>query len=568
MIILGINAFGHDAAAVLLIDGETVFAASQERFDRQRHSAAFPAEAILAALEHASVAPEAVDAVAFPWTRGMGRLSKAWHVVKGWPRTRAYFTEPPDHHLPSRQGYLRNMREVASWLDRGILGGLGLRAPLVRVPHHEAHAASAMLGLPAEAPALVLTADGMGEWTTTATWDVASGRPRRRRRAVYPHSAGKAYAAVTQWLGFWPESDEGKTMGLAAYGREDTDGYRFARSLLRHDARRLLRVRTKAFDFPHGAGRLYGDAFLEALGPARASDAPLRDGDADVALGMQHAIEEAMLSVAREGLAATGASHLGLAGGLFLNCAMNGVLARRLDAEVHPFPVAGDAGAAWGAAAAVHRARTGERPAPLRTLRLGSPVRATEADALAQMHEGHRADDPAATLVDALRADRIVAVARGRAEFGPRALGGRSVVALPRSVAMRDEVNRRKGREAWRPLAPIVRVEDRRWFELEGPSPFMITTGLATDAARARTPGVVHEDGTARVQTVGPEDDPFLREVLDRLEAEGEPPVLLNTSLNRRGEPIVDTAEEAYTAAASMGVDAVLLDDCWLPLAR
>ena len=177
-------------------------------------------------------------------------------------------------------------------------------------------------------------------------------------------------------------------------------------------------------------------------------------------------------------------------------------------------------------------------------------------------------DDPAGTLVEALRGDQIVAIARGRAEFGPRALGGRSVVALPRTVAMRDEVNRRKGREAWRPLAPIVRAEDRRWFELEGPSPFMITTGIATDAAKAQVPGVVHEDGTARVQTVGPGDDPFLREVLDRLEAAGEPPVILNTSLNRRGEPIVDTAKEAYTAAAAMGVDAVLIDALWLPLGR
>jgi len=496
----------------------------------------------------------------------MGRLPKAWHVVKGWPKTRAYFTEPPDHHLPSRRGYLRNMRRVSRWLNRGRLEGLGLRAPVIRVPHHEAHAASAVLALPSGARGLVLTADGMGEWTTTATWVIEAGRPHRRRRAVYPHSAGKAYAAVTQWLGFWPESDEGKTMGLAAYGREGTEGYTFARSLLRHDARRLLRVRTRAFGFPHGASRLYGDAFLDTLGPARESKAPLRDGDADVALGIQHAIEDAMVRAAQEGLAEAGASHLGLAGGLFLNCAMNGVLARRLDATVHPFPVAGDAGAAWGAAAAVHRARTGQSPDPLRTLRLGTPLRAADAERLAREHGGRRVDNPVAQLVEALCADRIVAVARGRAEFGPRALGGRSVVALPRSIAMRDEVNRRKGREAWRPLAPIVRAEDTRWFDLAHPSPFMITTGLATEAAKARVPGVVHEDGTARVQTVGPNDDPFLREVLDALEAAGEPPVLLNTSLNRRGEPIVDSAQEAYTAASAMGVDAVLLDACWVPL--
>jgi carbamoyltransferase len=160
----------------------------------------------------------------------------------------------------------------------------------------------------------------------------------------------------------------------------------------------------------------------------------------------------------------------------------------------------------------------------------------------------------------------VVGVARGRAEFGPRALGGRSVLASPTSTAKRDDVNARKGREAWRPLAPIVREEDSRYFTLPGPSPHMITTGLATDEAKQRIPGVVHVDGTARVQTVARGGDPFLRALLDALEVLGAPPVVINTSLNRRGEPIVDTAEQAFAAAKAMGLDALVLEDCYVTL--
>ncbi len=212
MIVLGLNAFGHDAAAVLLVDGDVVFASSQERFDRVRHSAAYPQEAAEAALAHAGLEPGDVDAIAFPWTRGMARWQKAWHVLKGLPRSRAYFTDPPDSLLPDRKGYLRAMRGLEQRLRAE-----GFGARVHRVPHHLAHAASGALALPGGTGGVV-TADGMGEWTTAATWRTEGNRLERLRRAVYPHSPGKAYAAVTQWLGFVPESGEGKTMGLAGYG--------------------------------------------------------------------------------------------------------------------------------------------------------------------------------------------------------------------------------------------------------------------------------------------------------------------------------------------------------------
>lgn len=557
-VVLGLNAFGHDAAAVLLVDGEAVFAASEERFDRVRYSPAFPARAIDRALAFAGLAPDDVDVVAFPWARGMARLRKALHVARHLPESLAFLREPPDARLPSRRSYLAEMASLPRRLRE-----VGLRARVVHVPHHDAHAASAALLLP-DASGAVLTADGMGEWVTAAAFAVERGLPARRRAARYPHSAGKAYAAVTAWLGFEPEADEGKTMGLCAYGDPSSRGAAFGRTLLRPDPRRLLRVELTRFAYHLGSARRYGDAFLTQLGPARRPDEALRPGDADVALGIQEAIEGMALDAASRLLRETGAPALGLAGGLFLNCRLNGVLARACPVPVLPFPVAGDAGAAWGAAAWVHRRATGRPAAPPRSLRLGSPIGDDEAARALAGREARRLPLPALCEEVATRVARgaLVGVARGRAEAGPRALGGRSVLARADDPATRDRLNDHKGRERWRPVAPVVRAEDvGRLFRPGLPSPHMILTLVAEpDAREGRLRGGVHADGTARVQTVTPEEEPFLHGVLTALASRGHVAVL-NTSLNRRGEPIVDSAAEALVAAEAMRLDALVLED-------
>ena len=559
-VILGLNAYGHDAAAVLLVDGRIAFAASEERYDRVRHSAAFPAGAALAAFRAAGIAPKDVDVVAFPWTRGMGRLRKALHVAARFPRSLAFLREPPDTLLPNRTEYLRAM----SRLSRDVRA-LGIGAPIRRIPHHLAHAASAALALPG-ATGAVLTADGMGEWTTAATWEVREGRPRRLASASYPHSPGKAYAAVTSWLGFRPESDEGKTMGLAGYGDPAAPGARFARGLLVPDARRLLRVDTSKFGFPWGEARLYGDAFLDVLGPARRADEPLRPGDADAARGIQDAVEAFALDAAQRLLAKTGAKALGLAGGLFLNCAMNGRLARELSVPVLPFPVAGDAGAALGAAALVHLDATGRSAEPLSTLRVGHDIGDEEARLAVEPRGGMRLDPAALSTEVARRISKgaLVGVARGRAELGPRALGGRSVLARADDPAARDRLNDQKGRERWRPVAPVVREADvSRWFDPAFSSPWMILALRARNAARAGPlSGAVHVDESARVQSVTRDGEPFLHALLDALEPLGHAAVV-NTSLNRRGEPIVNTAVEAVAAAEAMRLDTLVVGD-WL----
>ncbi len=562
MIVLGLNAYGHDAAAVLLVNGRVAFAASEERYDRVRHSGAFPRAAIAAALAHAGLRERDVDAVAFPWSKGMARARKALHVLRHWPRSRAFLRERPEERLPDRRGYLRAMAGLPRDLE-----ALGLAAPLVRVPHHLAHAHSALLAFDdPSAPTAVLTADGMGEWTTAATWRWDGRRLTSLEQAVYPHSAGKVYSAVTAWLGFRPESDEGKTMGLAAYGDPNSSAAAFVRRLLTPHARGLMRAATQRLGYPFGETRLYGEAFLRELGPARAPDEPLRPGDADVARGAQDALEAVLLPAARRALAATGAARLGLAGGVFLNCALNGSLSRARGVNVLPFPVAGDAGAAWGAAARVHQARTGRAAQPLTTLRLGHAVEPAEAAAVAPGAPVEAEPALVERVARLLLRGGVLGLCRGRAELGPRALGGRSVLASPTTTGRRDDVNARKGREAWRPLAPVVRVDARHWFPELGPSPHMISTFQASPQARLEIPGAVHADGSARVQTLDTHGDRFLAALLTRLEALGHPPCVLNTSLNRRGEPIVTSAAEALASARAMRLDALVLADRWLDL--
>ena len=554
MIVLGLHAFGHDAAAVLLVDGRPVFAASEERYDRHRHSAAFPEGAIEAALGVAGIRREDVDVVAFPWTRGMARTRKLWHVVRGLPSTLAFLREPPDDVVPGRVAYLRSMRTLEATLARR-----GFQAAARRVPHHEAHATAAALALP-EGTGAVLTADGMGEWTTAAAWAAVGGTVRRLRAAAYPHSPGKTYAALTQWLGFRPESDEGKTMGLAAYGDPDAPVARSARRLMTADRRRILRVDLDRLDFPVGRRRLYGKRLLDDLGPARGPGEALVQRHRDAARGIQDAVEDVFSQAAEGVLAEAGCRALGLAGGLFLNCALNGRLHEVLGGDVHPFPVAGDAGAAWGAAAHAHRQHTGRGAERLTTLRLGHDIRDAEARAAVdapRLELGALAE----AVADRLRDGELVAVARGRAEFGPRALGGRSILARATSLATRDRLNAHKGREAWRPLAPVIREEEARLFSSLAPSPAMILTFRATPEGRDRIPGGIHADGTARVQTVGRDDDPFLRTLLAALEARGEVAAFLNTSLNRPGEPIANTAAEALVAARAMRLDAIVVGD-------
>jgi carbamoyltransferase len=551
-VVLGLNAYSHDAGVALLVDGRLVFAAEEERYDRVRHSAAFPRGALAAALAHAGLGPGDVDRVAFCWRRDMGRLRKALYVARRLPRSLAFLRERPDG-LPPRLGYLRQVAGL-----RRDLREAGLSAPVVHVDHHTAHAHQAWRFGPADRAAL-LTADGMGEWTAAATWTVRDGAPRRLRHRDYPHSLGKVYAAVTQHLGFRPDADEGKTMGLAPYGRADLVP-RF-REILRPDARRLYDVDLDAFSYPLGHTRMGGAPFEARFGPPRVPEGSIEPRHEDLAHAVQDALEDVVLDVARRLRAETDAAHLGLAGGLFLNCVLNGRLRREAGFEsLFAFPAAGDAGAAAGAAALVADAPRVE----LRHAFLGDAFDGAAIDRALGDRPRRVVGDPGGVAADALADGRLVGWFQGRMEFGPRALGARSILADPRPADAADRVNKKvKFREPWRPFAPAVLAEKADdWFEDAAASPFMLLAFRARENVRARIPAVVHVDGTARVQTVGRDDgQPAFRRLLERFDERTGVPVVLNTSFNVRGEPIVRTPGEALACFDRSALDLLVLGD-------
>jgi len=544
--VLGVNAYSHDAGVALVVDGALVFAAEEERYDRKRHSAAFPQGAIAAALRHAGLSPGDIDVVAFPWRRDMGRFRKALYFVRHLPRSLAFFTERPDQ-LPARYAYLRRVAGLEH-----DLRAAGITAPVHHVEHHFAHAVQAQRFGPQDEAAL-LTADGMGEWTAAASWDGL----RELRRRCYPHSLGKVYAAVTQHLGFAPDADEGKTMGLAPYGR-DTLVPAF-RELLRPHAGHLYDVALDAFSYPFGHTRMGGPPFDRRFFPPRTQDGPIEAAHEDLAFAAQAVLEEVVLDAARRLRAETGRKHLGLAGGIFLNCKLNGRLLRESGFEsLFVFPAAGDAGAAAGAAAHV----AGLRRSELTHAYWGEAFEDVESAVRDRPHR--RVEDPAQAAADALAQGKIVGWFHGRAEFGPRALGARSILADPRLPDIRDRINRTvKFREDFRPFAPAVLEEEAgAWFEGACPSPFMLLTFPVRAAMRDRIPGVVHVDGSARVQTVAKDGGHrAFRRLLEAFHEATGVPLVLNTSFNVRGEPIVRTPAEALAVFDKAAIDLLVLHD-------
>jgi carbamoyltransferase len=551
-VVLGLNAYSHDAGVALLVDGRLVFAAEEERYDRVKHSAAFPRRALAAALAHAGLGAGEVDRVAFCWKKDMARLRKALYVLARLPRSLPFLRERPAG-LPPR---LRYLKDVAR-LERD-LAAAGVTAPVSYVEHHLAHAVQAWRFGPADEAAL-LTADGMGEWTATATWRAAGDAPRRLRHRSYPQSLGKLYAAVTQHLGFLPDADEGKTMGLAPYGRPAL--VPAFRGILRPDPARLYRIDLSAFAYPSGRTAMAGAPFARRFGPARAPDAPIEPLHEDLAFAAQAVLEETVVDVARRLRAETGARHLGLAGGIFLNCVLNGRLLREAGFDtLFAFPAAGDAGAAAGAAAWV----AGMRRTELRHAFLGDASDARAVDAALAGRRFAVVPDPAGTAAAALAEGKVVAWFQGRMEFGPRSLGARSILADPRDASIKDRLNRAvKFREGFRPFAPAVLEEEAHaWFVDARPSPFMLLAFEARPERRAAIGGVVHVDGSARVQTVGREPEAALfRRLIEAFAARTGVPMVLNTSMNVRGEPIVRTPAEALACFDSTGIDLLLLGD-------
>ena len=579
--ILGLSAYYHDSAAALLKDGEIVAAAEEERFTRVKHEREFPEEAARYCFAQAGITAKELAAVAY-YDKPILMLDRLLET---------YLAYAP-------RGFSNFRRALPLWakekifLPRRIGKFLGsdFTGKMLFFPHHLSHAASAFYPSPFERAA-VLTVDGVGEWST-ATLGVGAGNDVRLLKEIrFPHSLGLLYSAFTYYLGFRVNSAEYKVMGLAPYGEPKYYDTILSRLVeLKEDGSFWMDMRY--FNYCEGL-TMTSPAFDRLFGgPARKPESPLEPRHLDLAASIQKVCEAIMLKMARHAQAATGEENLCLAGGVALNCVANGLIAReKIFKDIFVQPAAGDAGGALGAALLAHhqylgQTRTLRRPDAMKSSLLG-PFFLSEEIRQAINERGLSClelaeDELIEKLCALLEAGAAVGLFRGRMEFGPRALGARSIIADPRNPAMQKRLNLKiKFRESFRPFAPAILEEDAaEYFEVDGPSPYMLLTapirarhrlapapgdaaaGLARlNIPRSNLPAVTHVDYSARLQTVSRSANPFFHALLSRFKARTGCPALVNTSFNVRGEPIVRAPREAIECFLATGMDALAMEN-------
>jgi len=592
MYVLGISAYYHDAAACLIKDGEIISAAQEERFTRKKHDSAFPANAIAYCLTHARIVPEQVDHIVF--------YDKPY--LKFHRLIETYLAYAP-------RGFESFVKAIPIWLKdklfqraaiikalKGLWGsGCDWDQRLLFSEHHLSHAASAFFPSPFERAA-VLTMDGVGEWTTTSLALGEGANLTVTKEIHFPHSLGLLYSAMTYYTGFKVNSGEYKVMGLAPYGQP-----KYVKLIKDH----LIDIKDDgsfALDmsyFNYCTGLTMTNEKFDALfgGPPRTQEAELTQREMDLAASIQVVTEDVVIKLARNIAKTTGEKNLCLAGGVALNCVANGKLLREnIFDNIWIQPAAGDAGGALGAAlAAYHLMLKGPRHVTpsrdaMKGSYLGPEFSSTDvAERLAQsgaVFSMHTDDEITELTAQALADGKAVGWHCGRMEFGPRALGARSIIADPRSASMQKTLNLKvKYRESFRPFAPSVLREDvSQWFEMNVDSPYMLLVAdIVKDKRRVMTaqeeslfgidklnvprsdiPAVTHVDYSARIQTVHSGTNPRYHQLLKRFKALTGCPVLVNTSFNVRGEPIVSSPEDAFRCFMGTELDVLVVGQAFL----
>jgi carbamoyltransferase len=599
--ILGISAYYHDSAACLVEDGRIVAAAQEERFTRKKHDAGFPSKAVGYCLREAGIAASNLDLVGF-YEKPLVKFERLLETYVGCaPKgLRSYLMAMP-LWLGERLWMADDIREQLEGYEGDVLFG----------EHHESHAASAFFPSPFEQAAIV-TMDGVGEWSTSSVGVGKGNEIELHRELRFPHSLGLLYSAFTYFTGFKVNSGEYKVMGLAPYGEP-----KYVQTIKDH----LVEIREDGslwmnleyFTYPYSL-TMTGEGFERLFGRARKPEQLLTQREMDLARSVQEITEEVMLKTARFARRESGMRDLCLAGGVALNCVGNGRLLREgIFEQIWVQPAAGDAGGALGVAMSLwHRhlekprvspesAGTWERPDPSRAIRSTPPryadgmngsylgPRFTDDEIGAFLgrnsYAARRYDHPAlAERVAALLAEeQIIGLLQGRMEFGPRALGGRSILGDPRSPRLQSVMNLKiKFRESFRPFAPsVLREHVSEWFEFDGDSPYMLIVadvcpsrrvdvpdeakGLwgieKLNVPRSTIPAVTHVDNSARIQTVRRETNPLYYDIIEAFYRLTGCPVVVNTSFNVRGEPIVCTPEDAYRCFMRTNLDVLVLEN-------
>jgi carbamoyltransferase len=586
VLILGVSCYFHDAAAALLRDGQLVAAAEEERFSRKKHDSGFPENAIEFCLRTAGIKAEDLDYLVFfekPFLKFERLLLTS---MQTFPRSLRVFREAMLTWLGDK-----------IWIRHLIQNKLGLPGEKILFSeHHLSHAASSFLCSPFE-EAAILTIDGVGEWTTASIGVGKDTNLTLLKEIRFPHSLGLLYSAFTAFLGFEVNEGEYKVMGMAPFGKPNYVDQ--VKKLIRLHQDGSFELDMDYFSFHHSSEQTYNQKFASLFGKPRAPEShfftessgyPSYFGDkpsnygalcrenqhyADIAASIQVVIEEAVLNLARQAQIETGCKNLCMAGGVALNSVANGRVLRESGFEgLYIQPAAGDAGGALGAALFGYHTVLGQpRSFVMDHAYWGEEHSAAATEAFLKgggiaFERCANQEELIARCVDALAQGKVLGWAQGRFEWGPRALGNRSIIADPRRADMKEIVNVKiKFREPFRPFAPSVLAERAGdYFETGGrdgkyPSSFMLNVAAVRGDKREVIPATTHVDGTGRLQTVSRQSNPRYYSLIESFGELTGVPVLLNTSFNLRGEPIVNTPAEAFSTFARSGIDVLVLGD-------
>lgn len=562
-VILGISAFYHDSAAALVIDGVVVAAAQEERFTRKKHESSFPQQSIEFCLTQVGCEIDEIDHVVFyekPFLK-FERILET-HLAHAPRGLESFMTSIPI--------WLRSKLYISRIITKGLKGRYKKR--ILFVEHHQSHAASAFFQSPFEAAA-ILTVDGAGEWTTTAIGMGKHSKIQLQKELRFPDSLGLLYSAFTYFCGFRINNGEGKLMGLAPFGTPD-----YAQAILENlidlQSDGSFQLNQEFFNYCIGP-KMTSSKFDELFdGPARKPQAPITQREKNLAASIQFVIESALLKIANHLYQLTQCDQLCIAGGVALNCVANGTLLRESRFKkiwVNAAP--GDAGGAIGAALfAWHQILENPKNNTLATSPFLGPeysdiqIRDTLTKYDANFQElsfDELADAAANDLAD----EKIIGWFQDRMEFGPRALGNRSILADPRPPRVQDQLNRKiKFREAFRPFAPVIlEAEFEKWFSTNHSSPLMsFAARLNPNVPTTKFPGITHVDRSSRIQTIASTENPILHQLLERFQDKTGCPMLVNTSFNVRGEPIVCSPEDAYRCFMKTNIDALAIGNFYL----
>jgi carbamoyltransferase len=556
MNILGIGGYSHDTAAVLVCDGQLVAGVAEERLTRKKHQGFVPRRAVQWCLDEAGLTRDDVDHVCCYMRPGLRMARRVPYRMLTFLRVPYYASAFIGYEFVHNINYVIGMR-----------GLLGKKARIHFMEHHPAHAASAFLVSPYEEAAL-LTLDYMGEWAVTWSGVGRGTQMEHIQHENYPHSLGVFYTAMTAYLGFMRASDEYKVMGLASYGKpEYIDEFRTMFQLLPGGRYKLDLSWFHCHYKPGSRVGYVSPKFQKRFGPTRKKDEPIEERHQNIAASAQHVLEEVALHIAEDLHQRTGLRKLCMAGGVALNCAMNGRLLRDSPfEEIYVQPASGDDGTGLGAAFMLHHQLTGKgRSYVMNDARIGPSFASADIKEFLDLAKipYETPESLVERTAELLAEGNIVGWFQGREEFGPRALGSRSILADPTRPDMQDLINKYvKHREEFRPFAPSC-LEERAHEYFEGCtwSPFMLFVYPVKPAMRDKIPAVTHVDGTARVQTVSKATHPQYYALIEAFERRRGVPMVLNTSFNVMGEPIVNSPADAIRCFYSTGMDALAIGD-------